>query len=54
MKIHKRDEGGLVYYYTNCSRCKDKDGKPTEIRAHVKGQVKHNFGLHQLTCKVKK
>ena len=46
--ITKKEEGEgvhkLIYFYTICPRCKK------EIRAHQKGQVKHNLGLHQLSC----
>jgi len=48
LKIIKKEDGmgvhKLIYFYTVCPRCKK------EIRAHQKGQVKHNLGLHQLNC----
>ena len=48
LEIKKREEGQgqykLTYFYTICPRCKQ------EIRAHQKGQVKHNLGMHQLNC----
>ena len=44
LDIIKVDKGDLIYYYVICPRCGN------EIRAHQKGQVKFNLGLHKLSC----